>query len=244
MAVIIKDTGEGHISLSLNATGLSKELLLLRAEHGRLVAAKNSLQQDYNQARGDRSILQAQINREKAQQDRMLSQIKTLEEQQKEQALRVSRLELSCNRCPSEWEVEKDTCYYFPTPARVQRKGWNDAKADCITRGAQLVVIDTLEKQKFIAGVVRTRHSEGFNYISGYWIGLSEQEEGWHWITGSLITTGYWMPGEPNDYGVGAEDCAATYPKVDPLQTWNDAPCSYPLMWICEKNATSLAGSS
>lgn len=53
-------------------------------------------------------------------------------------------------------------------------------------------------------------------------------------ITINYLYYRYWNHGEPNDqYSV--EDCAAVYPFNNPLKSWNDAPCSHPLKWICEK---------
>lgn len=227
---------------SLNITALKIELAHLRDDHIHLTAAKAALQQDYNKARGDRSILQAQVDREKAMSDHLLSQLQTREETIIKNSLRVAQLERSCGRCPSAWELANDTCYYFAASSTIGRKGWEDARADCIRQGADLAVVDTEQKQTFIVGVVKALQSETFSYRSGYWIGLkdNDKEGAWHWITKLSLDTGYWMDGEPND-DKGNEDCAATYPTVNPLKSWNDAPCRHPLKWICEKKVTGTS---
>ncbi|XP_041957301.1 C-type lectin domain family 4 member G-like isoform X1 [Alosa sapidissima] len=240
MAIQIK--GMGVSQSSLNFTAVRSELKLLRDDRVRLKAVMDSLQHDYDKARSDRSLLQAQLDRESAMSDRLLSQIKTLEEQKKREDVRVLQLVRSCGRCPPGWEVMNDTCYYFPTSSGIPRKGWDDAKADCIRQGGNLATVDTLLKQTFLVGVLRVLHSEGFSYRSGFWIGLRQKdtEGAWHWTNGSSLGTGYWMDGEPND-DYGHEDCAATYPTVNILKSWNDAPCRHPLKWICEKEATATS---
>ncbi|XP_062398280.1 CD209 antigen-like protein C isoform X2 [Sardina pilchardus] len=246
MAVIAMATqmnGVCESQSSLNITAVQSELKLLRDERVRLTESRTSLQHDYDKARADRSLLQAQVDREKAMSDRLLAQIKTLEEQKKQENVRVLQLVRSCERCPPGWEVVNDTCYYFPISSGIQRKGWDDARADCIRQGGDLAIVDTLQKQTFIVGVLKALHSEGFSYRYGFWIGLKrkDEEQGtWHWTNGSLLGTGYWMDGEPND-DYGYEDCTASYPTVNILKSWNDAPCRHPLKWICEKEATAAS---
>lgn len=48
----------------------------------------------------------------------------------------------------------------------------------------------------------------------------------------------YWNAGEPNDSN--NEDCVAVYPKANPFMSWNDAPCSYNLKWICEMSPKAM----
>lgn len=228
---------------SLNITAVQSELQLLREDRVRLTEARAFLQHDYDKARGDRSLLQAQMDREKAMSDRLLAQLKTLEEHKKQAGDRVLQLVRSCGRCPPGWEVANDTCYYFPTSSGIPHKGWDDARADCIRQGGDLAIVDTLQKQTFIVGVLKALHSEGFSYRYGFWIGLKRKNEDqgtWHWTNGSSLGTGYWMDGEPND-DYGYEDCTATYPTVNILKSWNDAPCRHPLKWICEKVATAAS---
>ncbi|KAJ8358302.1 hypothetical protein AAFF_G00015860 [Aldrovandia affinis] len=77
---------------------------------------------------------------------------------------------------------------------------------DCLEQGADLVIIESEEEQKFI-----TKHTRG----AYYWIGLSDSEtEGtWLWVDGTPLQKdkGFFGRGEPNDYK-GAEDCAVTLP--------------------------------
>ncbi|KAK0140031.1 CD209 antigen-like protein D [Merluccius polli] len=64
-----------------------------------------------------------------------------------------------------------------------------------------------------------------------HWIGLSDGDtEGtWKWVDGTIMTSSFWVSGQPNDYG-GGQDCVST--RED---GWNDDPCAYQYHWICEK---------
>ncbi|XP_036418075.1 C-type lectin domain family 4 member E-like [Colossoma macropomum] len=119
----------------------------------------------------------------------------------------------------------RSSYYYIST----ERKTWTEARQDCRERGADLVIINSREEQKFI-------YTED-QYV---WIGLSDTHtEGvWKWVDGSPLTTAFWNVGEPNDYHKG-EDCAVFQPDNPPLKTWNDIPCCYEAGWICETTLPS-----
>ncbi|KAJ8352921.1 hypothetical protein AAFF_G00136630 [Aldrovandia affinis] len=81
-----------------------------------------------------------------------------------------------CRPCPEGWKQRNSTCYYFST----ERKSWKDSRIDCLKQGADLVIIESKEKQDFIFKDTR----EGY-----YWIGLSDSEtEGtWLWVDGTPL---------------------------------------------------------
>ncbi|KAG7325908.1 hypothetical protein KOW79_010833 [Hemibagrus wyckioides] len=115
---------------------------------------------------------------------------------------------------------------YFTT----KRMGWNEARRECRSRGADLVIINNQKEQEYLSQMC----------IGEAWIGLSDSaEEGkWTWVDGTKITTGFWWQGEPNNYD-GIEDCAATGSKFAKAEvmTWADYPCETELNAICEKKA-------
>ncbi|XP_016361974.1 CD209 antigen-like [Sinocyclocheilus anshuiensis] len=113
----------------------------------------------------------------------------------------------------------------------TELKSWSDSRQYCRDRGADLVIINTEEKQRFISSLVSERG----------WIGLSDTEnEGiMKWVDNSPLNQGFWLKGEPSNYG-GNEDCIElNYNREktgwSPLNSWNDDVCSEKKKGICEK---------
>ncbi|KAG7325900.1 hypothetical protein KOW79_010825 [Hemibagrus wyckioides] len=107
---------------------------------------------------------------------------------------------------------------------------WNEARQECRSKGADLVIINSQEEQEFLSQM----------FSGEAWIGLSDSaEEGkWMWVDGTKMTTGFWWQGEPNDYEQ-KEDCAATgsrHAKAK-VTTWADYSCETELNAICEMEA-------
>ncbi|XP_029909256.1 CD209 antigen-like protein E [Myripristis murdjan] len=102
----------------------------------------------------------------------------------------------------------------------AELKSWEDSRQDCLERGADLVVINSQDEQKFI---------NSFKKIM--WLGLSDRGErgNWTWVDGTRLDTGFWGHGEP-----GREHCAYTY-WFNNLNSWSDDKCAKRCHWICEK---------
>ncbi|XP_050965465.1 C-type lectin domain family 4 member E isoform X1 [Labeo rohita] len=105
-------------------------------------------------------------------------------------------------------------------------KSWSDSRQYCRDRGADLVIINSEEKQRFMSSFTTER----------VWIGLSdtEQEGNMKWVDNSSLKQGFWLEGEPNDLN-GTEDCNELNPANPVLNNWNDLPCSFTIQGICEK---------
>ncbi|CAM4466224.1 unnamed protein product [Leuciscus chuanchicus] len=97
-----------------------------------------------------------------------------------------------------------------------ESKSWSESRQFCRDRGADLVIINTEEKQKHLTSFIKER----------VWIGLSDIEnEGiMKWVDNSTLNQGFWFKDEPNNKG-GDEDCVELIPS-DSIQNWNDLPCS------------------
>ncbi|XP_077946721.1 C-type lectin domain family 4 member E-like isoform X2 [Gasterosteus aculeatus] len=134
--------------------------------------------------------------------------------------------------CPEGWTMFRCSCYLLST----RDDSWENGRKDCRDQGADLVIIDSLDEQKFLSSFT-TRHS---------WIGLSDKDiEGtWKWIDGTLLTAKYWYRDanvvEPDNGGGNSwweEDCAGIKPYQNPQYSWSDLSCYIALRWICEKLA-------
>uniref|UniRef100_A0A667Y8K8 C-type lectin domain-containing protein n=1 Tax=Myripristis murdjan TaxID=586833 RepID=A0A667Y8K8_9TELE len=100
------------------------------------------------------------------------------------------------------------------------------SRQDCLERGADLVVINSQDEQKFINSFKQTM-----------WLGLSDRGErgNWTWVDGTRLDTGFWGHGEPGSPSTPErEHCAYTY-WYNNLNSWSDDKCAKRRHWICEK---------
>ncbi|KAK0132901.1 Macrophage mannose receptor 1 [Merluccius polli] len=132
----------------------------------------------------------------------------------------------STDRRPDGWLHYDHSLYFISTT----EKNWTASRDYCLERDADLIVINSREEQEFV------------DILGGdYWIGLSDGDtEGtWKWVDGTIMTSSFWRPGEPND-NHGAEDCVVTEERGelwggDLERGWFDVPCAVQYYWICEK---------
>uniref|UniRef100_A0A9J8DEE9 C-type lectin domain-containing protein n=1 Tax=Cyprinus carpio carpio TaxID=630221 RepID=A0A9J8DEE9_CYPCA len=115
-------------------------------------------------------------------------------------------------------------CLFMST----ELKSWSDSRQYCRDRGADLVIINTEEKQVSL-------------FSESVWIGLSdrEREGNMKWVDNSTLKQGFWFKDQPNNYG-GNQDCIELNynrekPGWSPLNSWNDVACSNKKKGICEK---------
>ncbi|XP_072526874.1 C-type lectin domain family 4 member K-like [Salminus brasiliensis] len=127
------------------------------------------------------------------------------------------------------WICFSSSIYYIST----EKKSWSESREDCRERGADLLIINSREEQKFIHKLRGGQQS---------WIGLTggEREGVWKWVDGSALTTRFWGIGEPNG---SKEHCVITGYVSDPVKNWADFPCYYQLVWICEKRILMRGGT-
>ncbi|KAM8841888.1 CD209 antigen-like protein C [Synchiropus picturatus] len=123
------------------------------------------------------------------------------------------------------WLYIRPSLYYM-SPVK---KSWFDSRNFCVERGADLVVINSKEEQKFI---------NKFGKIT--WIGLRQRQDNgsWVWVDGTPLSISFWSPGEPNDVD-GKENCTEIMDHSIEM-SWNDGPCQLKKFWICEKNINFL----
>ncbi|XP_057559517.1 C-type lectin domain family 4 member E [Hippopotamus amphibius kiboko] len=143
-------------------------------------------------------------------------------------------MEFSCNNdgsgsvkncCPLKWVHFQSSCYFFSTDTMT----WTASLKNCSSMGAHLVVINTQEEQEFLYHTKPKRKE--------FYIGLTDQvtEGQWQWVDGTPFTKSlsFWDIGEPNNI-VTVEDCATIRDSSNPRQNWNDVPCFFNMLRICE----------
>uniref|UniRef100_A0A8C6SM94 C-type lectin domain-containing protein n=1 Tax=Neogobius melanostomus TaxID=47308 RepID=A0A8C6SM94_9GOBI len=89
-----------------------------------------------------------------------------------------------CQRCLSGWLPFEDSCYLFydePSQSKTW-KTWDESQSYCRTENpfSDLVIIDSLQEQKFIHDHIKNYYDEWH----GFWIGLSNQSNIWVWVDG------------------------------------------------------------
>ncbi|XP_055362029.1 C-type lectin domain family 4 member E-like isoform X2 [Betta splendens] len=150
----------------------------------------------------------------------------------------ISALEGSCGKCLPGWTLFNSSCYFFSyLESATVKKNWTDSRADCVGRGADLVVIDSQEEQKFASNSINKMKTSTSVWENGFWTGLTdtEAEGAWVWINNvTEVEQRYWMDDEPNNHW-GGEDCGVIiYSPSNPWKTRYDGQCHTPLHWICE----------
>ncbi|XP_037650480.1 lactose-binding lectin l-2-like [Sebastes umbrosus] len=134
-------------------------------------------------------------------------------------------VKLQRGSCPMFWYSFNNRCYKYV----ATRMTWADAELHCVSEGANLVSIHSLDEDKFVKSLIKN-----FDPTQGYnWIGLSDtQKEGaWMWSDGSAINYVLWgSAGQPDNIG-GIEHCVHTNYYRD--FKWNDYTCSNTLSFVC-----------
>ncbi|KAK5617685.1 hypothetical protein CRENBAI_001663 [Crenichthys baileyi] len=107
-----------------------------------------------------------------------------------------------------------------------QKKSWEAAYEDCISRGANLVSIHNQEEEEFLSL---------YSKDSTKWIGLKHNptEGGYSWSDGTPLSHTNWGRGEPNNHE-DREDCVEMVSSTNgTFSWWNDLNCDAHQDWIC-----------
>ncbi|XP_022054011.1 lactose-binding lectin l-2-like [Acanthochromis polyacanthus] len=134
------------------------------------------------------------------------------------------RMKLQRSNCPTFWYSFNDRCYkYIAT-----RMTWADAELHCVSEGANLVSIHSIDEHNFVNSLIRN-----FDPARALtWIGLSDlhKEGRWMWSDGSKVNFFFWATGQPDNAG-GKEHCGETNRGTN--FQWNDIPCSRTYPFVC-----------
>ncbi|XP_067260926.1 CD209 antigen-like protein C [Chanodichthys erythropterus] len=177
----------------------------------------NSLQDNYTDLTQKKLELETRVNDLTAEKSQLQRSADTLSQKNLELESKVTSLSDELTR-----EASKRGFFFISSELN-----WSESRKYCRDRGADLVIINTEEKQRFISSFVKDR----------VWIGLSdiETEGRMIWVDNKPLNQEFWFRDQPDDYE-GDEDCVELIPTQDPGNNWNDLPCSRKRKGICEKN--------
>jgi hypothetical protein len=126
-------------------------------------------------------------------------------------------------------------CYIRVAPSL----SWNDAQASCVTLGAHLATVESLNEEIVVATL-------NDNTIADVWMGATDAavEGDWRWLDGvdfppspspNASSFQKWNTGEPNNNSTGpGEDCAVF--RLTTNGVWDDRNCATTLSSVCERD--------
>ena len=125
--------------------------------------------------------------------------------------------------CETPWVLETTGCYQYIKDATAS---FDNAQADCVTRGGHLVVEDKQDEFLVVAtGMAPLSDTDRF------WIGLHDpppDDNTFVWVTGLRLVDPHWAGTEPSNSG----DCVNS--RNDGI--WGDRNCAELKWYACEKN--------
>ncbi|XP_062295864.1 C-type lectin domain family 4 member M-like [Scomber scombrus] len=223
------------------ATDLTIELSYLR-NHSAIIKAKLEAEATLSRERASHMELKLQVKHQNTLTDDLQSQIETLLTEKTSLQSNKSALDESCGRCLPGWNLLKSRCYYFSNPMSSSKKNWPDSRADCISRGGDMIVINNLQEQQLISNNYPKVSSSNSWWQNGFWIGLTDVvlKGTWVWINNlTEAETMYWKSGQPREDGLQSGNCAAFSYYDDAMRTWYNGNCNDHLLnWICEMDQT------
>ncbi|XP_072304766.1 macrophage mannose receptor 1-like [Eucyclogobius newberryi] len=131
--------------------------------------------------------------------------------------------------CADSWTAPAHfrNCYMlFHNVDWSQKKSWQAAYNDCVSRGANLVSIHNLEEEEFLS-----LYSKG----TTKWIGprSNDTEGGYSWSDGSSLSHTNWGHGELHNHE-GQKDCVEMVSSTNGTYSeWNHKNCDAHNDWIC-----------
>ena len=113
-----------------------------------------------------------------------------------------------------------NTYMYFNSPVT-----WYEANEFCKKLGGHLVTITSHEENEFIKNL-----TDDANHV---WMGATDKEGSWQWVTGEPFEYAPWCEGEPNNFYENLER-SEDYLERYSGNVWNDAAGYWPQPYVCE----------
>uniref|UniRef100_A0A3Q1G2V9 C-type lectin domain-containing protein n=1 Tax=Acanthochromis polyacanthus TaxID=80966 RepID=A0A3Q1G2V9_9TELE len=222
---------------------LIEEVKQLQAITKETMKSQQEAQQLLEQEIKSHEQVKHQLKQNKSLSDNIQRQIEALRVEKATLQSDSANIMQSCGRCLPGFLLLNTSCYFHGRFPSVPLKNWTDSRADCISRGADLAVIDNFDEQvnlfEYLPKIqVLGRYIRPWG-LGGLWIGLTDiQTEGkWVWVNNATLQgSGYWLDGQPDNDGALGEDCAALWNVNNSgRRTWYDAGCQKTKEWLCER---------
>ncbi|XP_059894661.1 C-type lectin domain family 4 member C-like [Gadus macrocephalus] len=125
--------------------------------------------------------------------------------------------------CQSGWDDFGHKCYLL---SKVLGS-WNKSRKNCVSHGADLVVVDSKEEMDFISS----------RYNGNNWLGATDEasERLWRWVDGTVLSVDNpsWSTGKPD--GGKEKNCLRRIGEETNFK-WTDESCEATNLGICELN--------
>ncbi|KAF7201907.1 C-type lectin domain family 4 member E [Nothobranchius furzeri] len=219
------------------ATPLILEMKFLR-NHTDIIRAKAEAEAALAKERAGYVQMKLEVKQKGIITDNLMKTIETLQAEKTNLQSNKTVLEENCDRCPPGWQILKNSCYFFSENQALSKKNWFDSRADCISKGGDLLVINNMEEQILVNDNFRRLDRVSIIWwLNGFWIGLTDlQHQGkWVWINNvTEESPTFWRRGQPNIIGAQSGNCTAFLP-ASTLNAWYNANCQqYRMNWVCE----------
>ncbi|XP_064815174.1 C-type lectin domain family 4 member F-like [Oncorhynchus masou masou] len=169
--------------LQTSYNNLNEERDQLQTSSKTLTKERDQLQTSYNNLNEEREQDQLQMSYNGLTKERDQLQMSYNGLTKERDQLQMSYKGLTKERCSNGWMRFEGSCYYISTfYISTVKNTWDYARQDCLSRGADLVIIESKDEQAFI---------NGLKSVSHVWIGLTDSvtEGTWKWVNGTPLTT-------------------------------------------------------
>ncbi|XP_038077198.1 lymphocyte antigen 75-like [Patiria miniata] len=142
---------------------------------------------------------------------------------QMKQNLGPTQFPITPSGCDAGWVAFEASCYKIEGTPEVS---WDQAKSDCESMGAHLIVVNERFEQSFMSSQLGLQNGQMF------WIGMSEGDTrgSYQWTNGAPITYTHWDRGQPDD---SRGSCVAVT-SGSAAGLWNVDGCNAGFSYICE----------
>uniref|UniRef100_A0A8P4GII1 C-type lectin domain-containing protein n=1 Tax=Dicentrarchus labrax TaxID=13489 RepID=A0A8P4GII1_DICLA len=192
-------------------------IIILSIRHILVTLEKTQLQTRNDQLSKNYSQLQGTLSGIKVNNSQLQDEVKQLK----------AKIE---GKCPEGWRKFGYSCYFKSN----EWKTWYDSRSYCQNKGADLVIINYEEEQKFVKELNLYGESWiGLQGTNGKWTGSGRTGKWvweWKWVDSSPLTQMFWASGMP--YGSQNQYTAAF---CDTQGKWKVSSSYDTKNWICEK---------